>query len=62
MLYAIFSLQLIIAYNLIKTSLLVYLNIFDKSAASGCCLAFALFFAQSQPRVAYKSVAYKKSV
>ena len=26
----------------------------------GCCLAFCLIFAKSQPGVAYKSVAYKK--
>ena len=34
----------------------------SKSSASGCCFAFARFFCQYQPDVAYKSVAYKKSV
>ena len=36
-----FSLQLIIMYNLIKTSPLAYLEIFVESLASGCCLASA---------------------
>ena len=34
----------------------------SKSSASGGCLAFGWFFCQFQPGVAYKSVAYKKSV
>ena len=33
----------------------------SKSLAAGCCLAFAWFFCQFQPGVAYKSVSYKKS-
>ena len=32
----------------------------SKSSASGCCLAFAQFFCQFQPGVAYKSAAYTK--
>ena len=50
------------SYNLIKTSPLVYLDIFNESSASCCCLAFAYFFVQSQPGVAYKSAAYKKNI
>ena len=38
----------------------LFLN--SKSLASRCCLDFAWFFCQFQPGVAYKSVAYKKSV
>ena len=34
----------------------------SKSLASACCLAFAWFFCQFQQGVAYKSVAYIKSV
>ena len=32
----------------------------SKNSASGCCLAFAWFFCQFQPGVAYRSVAYIK--
>ena len=35
---------------------------FLKISASGCCLAFAYFFCKFEPCVAYKSVAYKKSL
>ena len=34
----------------------------DKSSVSGFCLAFAWFFCQFQPGVAYETDAYQKSV
>ena len=37
-------------------------NIKSLQKAIGCCLANAWFFYQFQPGVAYKSVAYKKSI
>ena len=50
------------SYNFIKTDTLVFLDIFVKVSASGCCLAFAYFFLQIWPGAAYKKVAYKKGV
>ena len=35
--------------------------IIAKSSTTGCCLAFAWFFCQFEPDVAYKSVAYIKN-
>ena len=32
-----------------------------KVQPQGCCLAFALFFCQFQPGLAYKKAAYKKA-
>ena len=46
--------------SLKHTHTIIFLGIFVKNSASGCCLAFAYFFAKFQPGFACKSVAYKK--
>ena len=56
-----FSFSLQLTCNHIKTSALVYLDIFVKSSASDCYLAFAYFLLISAWRC-LKNVAYKKSM
>ena len=46
--------------HIISLTHFAFVDVFVKSLASVCCLAFA-YFCQFQPGVAYKSVAYKKT-
>ena len=50
------------SYNIIRTSWLVYLDIFVKRSASGCCLAFASFFANFSLALLIKVLLIKKRV